>query len=258
MTEPPRPQAYPATPAYGAGLSPATGSAPPRRTSTRGTGWAVGLSLGVNVVTLVGVLALGWPAGNVFLLFWAENAVLGLITLVKVATARQPARNPITVNDRPVGSSPTLYALFFCLHYGIFCVVHLVFTAIVAWKVGIEPSFLLLGLPLLLVVVRYAVELATTWFGPHGQREAISPQTAMGQPYGRVIVLHVAVLLAFFVVLTGFAGGSPLGGVADALRPVLALLPVSWRTDGVAVTAILVGVKTVVDALTTRRALRAR
>ena len=105
-------------------------SAPPR-----GVGLALALSVAVNVLTLVGVLALGWPAGNVFLLFWCENVVLGLVTLVRVATAADP------------GSTRLGSSLFFCVHYGIFCAVHLVFTWLLASALGVDLSWPYLALP---------------------------------------------------------------------------------------------------------------
>ena len=97
MTDPttPRP-GYPATPAYGA---PQPGSAPvhgaPGRTPLaappdRAVRWALALAVAQNPLALAGVLFFGWPPGNVFLLFWVENAVLGVCTLVKVLTAQGP------------------------------------------------------------------------------------------------------------------------------------------------------------------------
>ena len=255
---------YPSTPAYGEGaprrgnsfqggrpLGSAYGDAPdPRR---RGVALAVALSVAWNLVALLGVLVLGWPAGNVLLLFWVENAVLGVVTLVKVVTAQGTSTTRITVNGRPREGSPALFGVFFTFHYGLFCLVHLVFTGFVAVAVGFEPTFALLGLPVVLLVVRYAVETATTWFGPDGQRRTLSASTAMGQPYPRIIVLHLAVLGAFALVLSG-AGGTGPGWLTTLTAP----LPPAWRDDGVVVVALLLTVKTVVDLVTTRRVLRRR
>ena len=257
---------YPPTPAYGEGAAtpvrgnPFQGGRPlvgpddadptPRRS---GVALAVALAVAWNLVALLGVLLLGWPAGNVLLLFWVENAVLGVVTLVKVVTAQGTSGARITVNGRPRASSPALLGLFFTFHYGLFCVVHLVFTGFVAFAVGYQPTFALLGLPVVLLVVRYAVETATTWFGTDGQRRTLSPSTAMGQPYPRIVVLHLAVLGAFALVLSG-AGGTGTGWLATLTAP----LPAAWRDDGVAAVALLLVVKTGVDLVTTRRALRRR
>ncbi len=83
-----------------------------------------------------------------------------------------------------------MFALFFGFHYGLFCLVHAVFTGFVAYTLGVEATFLFLGLPIVLIVIRYTVEVSTVWFGA-GQREVVSPAKAMLQPYPRIIVLHV-------------------------------------------------------------------
>jgi hypothetical protein len=226
-------------------------AAPTSAPARRGVGVGLVLALAWNLVPLVGVLAFGWPAGNVLVLFWVENAVLGLCTLVKVVTARGPA-GTITVNGRPRPGTPALWALFFALHYGIFCLVHAAFTGIVAYRIGLDTGFWLLGMPVVLLAVRYAVETATSWFGPGGQRETVTPGRAMVQPYPRIIVLHLAVLLSFGLVIGG----------ADAVPPWLADLtaglPAAWRSPGYAVVVLLLVLKTAVDLVTTRWALRRR
>ena len=93
--------------------------------------------------------------------------------------------------------------------------------------------------------------------GPGGQRGSVSAAQAMIQPYPRIVVLHVSVLLAFGLGLGGFASSS-WGEWGERLRPVLAALPADWRTPGVAVVVLLVVVKTGVDLVTTRWAVRAR
>lgn len=40
--------------------------------------------IAVNLVPIVGVLFLGWSLGNLMLLYWAETAVIGLYTILKV------------------------------------------------------------------------------------------------------------------------------------------------------------------------------
>lgn len=264
MTSPDPLSRYPTTPAYGAPVNRSRPGGDVSRDETTGPvrtpgSWtAVGLSVVLNLVTLLGVLAFGWPPGNVLLLFWLENAVLGVCTLVKVASAQAPSASGIQVNGRDAGSSPSLYAVFFTFHYGIFCVVHLVFTLIVAIKIGVEPTFFLLGLPLILIVIRYTIETWTTWFGPGELRRHTSAQQAMVQPYPRIIVLHVSILLAFAVVITDLSQDEQLAALRERAEPTLRMLPAPWQTQGVAVVAVLVVIKTVVDVFTTRRALRAR
>ncbi|WP_204912228.1 DUF6498-containing protein [Microlunatus spumicola] len=256
MTPDQRPS-YPRTPAYGEGFP--VGGAGPRPGTTSGppvprrpdpvvppgrVRLALGLSVALNLLIVVGVLVLGWPAGNVFVLFWAENVVLGLVTLVRISTAG------------PDGTGRLTTALFFVVHYGIFCAVHAGFTAVVAWRLGTDLTFVALGLPVALVVLRYAVELAT-WFGPEGLREWSTPSRAAAAPYPRLVVLHVGLLIAFGLVLVGFFAALPDSPLAAYDRVLAALPPWLGRPAVLAVVALVV-LKTLADVPTTRRALRYR
>lgn len=203
------------------------------------------LGLAVNVATLIGVTRFGWPPGNVYLLFWIENAVVGATTMVKVLTARGRQADGGTgfqLNDRPAG--PVAAALFFSVHYGIFCVVHLAFTAILAYRIGMDPTWLLLGVPAILIVFRYVVELATNWFGA-GVRDRVTPGQPMIAAYARIVVLHVAVLLGWGV-----------GDLGERLGWLTRLLPAGMDSPEVALVVLLLGLKTVVDLLTTVYATR--
>lgn len=213
----------------------------------------VALAIGLNAITVLGVVAFGWPAGNVFILFWVENAVIGAWNVVRILTARgdgQGERQPrLTINGRPTAARPVPLAMFFGVHYGLFCVVHAVFTGFVAYHLGIEASFLFLGLPIVLIVIRYTVEVYSVWFGA-GQREVVSPAKAMLQPYPRIIVLHVTVIIAFAVTLNQLDGSMP-----ELLEPTVGALG-SLAGQDVWLVLLLIGLKTVADVWTTKRATR--
>ncbi len=63
-----------------------------------------------NLVPLFGVLYLGWDVGSIVVLYWIENLVVGSYTLLKMLTSG--------------GSDALPQMLFFCIHYGLFCVIH--------------------------------------------------------------------------------------------------------------------------------------
>ena len=48
----------------------------------------IGWVLLTNLTVLAGMIAWGWPPGNVFLLFWVERVILGAVTAVKAHTAQ--------------------------------------------------------------------------------------------------------------------------------------------------------------------------
>ena len=214
----------------------------------------VALAISLNAITVLGVVAFGWPAGNVFILFWVENAVIGAWNVVRILTARgdgKGEREPtLTINGRRTKGNPPTLALFFAVHYGLFCLVHAVFTGFVAYTLGVEATFLFLGLPIVLIMIRYTVETTSVWFGA-GQRDVVSPAKAMLQPYPRIIVLHVAVLIAFAVTLSQLDGSA----VPDLLQPtVTSLGALAGRDEWLVL--LLLGLKTVADVWMTKRATR--
>ena len=180
-------------------------------------------------------------------------------SVVRILTARGTGgggRTTIRINGRRTNAGPGPLALFFCVHYGLFCLVHAVFTGYVAYTLGVDPTFLFLGLPIVLIMVRYAVETITVWFGA-GQRNVVSPAQAMAQPYPRIIVLHVTVLIAFAVVLHGqTADVGSTGGSATPL-PLVSWLD-DWLGQDVWLVLLLIILKTVADVWTTSRATRIR
>lgn len=200
---------------------------------------AVAWSLLGNLMILVGALWFGWPAGNLYLLFWVENVILGAVTLTKLLTVRsaEPAR-----------------AGFFVVHYGLFCFVHLVFILVLAFANGLAPTFLAFGLPVILLVVRYAADLWTGWFAGD-QRDRVSVGQVFASPYGRVFVLHFATILGFgYTITTGFNGAFPSSGATrpawlgwlDRVRESLAAGGFAL-TNAMVVAVILVLVKTLFD-----------
>lgn len=185
-----------------------------------------------NLTLIVGVIAWGWPAGNVLALFWAENFILGLFTQVRIWTAHEPTKRVPTT-------------LFFLAHYGIFWTVHGVFALSVAFAIGFEPSFASLGIPLILLVLRYTNELVTVWF-LGGQRMSMTPEQCMWKPYPRVIILHVTTLLAFGYSMTSATKSHSPGGVLDVLNSVFKTFGIE-PTPGVVTVTLLVLIKLIAE-----------
>ncbi|MDN5724623.1 MAG: DUF6498-containing protein [Propionibacteriales bacterium] len=193
------------------------------------------LGLATNVVTLLGVLVWGWPAANVFLLFLGENLILGLVTLIRMLSLPRPS----------IG-----LAAFFCLHYGVFSLIQGIFVAQLIGGLNPVFDFWWLGLPMIMIGIRYAIELITVWFLGGGRATGLSPQQVMMSPYPRVIVLHFAVLMALF-------GGGSNPMFSPIIRGIGGLLN-SFGLDlgpGGNLVLLLVLIKTVVDVKTTRSQL---
>jgi hypothetical protein len=167
-----------------------------------------------NLVPLVGVMAWGWTVFPLLLLFWIENLILGAFNVVKMLAA---APSP------PLGWVVKLLLVpFFAFHYGMFCLVHGVLVIGLfggGFRAGApfpEAGAVLelvraerLGWAVVALAVSHAVSLAVNYFGAREYRQA-DLKVLMSQPYGRVAVVHLALLLGGFLML---ALRSPAAGL---------------------------------------------
>lgn len=199
----------------------------------------VGWALFTNLFLLAGVIAWGWPPGNVFVLFWVENVILGVATTIRILTAEGP--------EAP-GSAPRpqwATAGFFVMHYGIFALVHGVFVGLIAVGIGVSVSWWALGVPAVLIALRYTVELATVWF-LGAQRRTVSPGTAFASPYPRLIVLHFATVLGFAFAMPFGRSGGFVGQIMAGLQQLFDSFGLTLSA-GAALVALLMLLKTIAD-----------
>lgn len=153
-----------------------------------------------NLVPLGGALLGIWSVYDLLLLFWAENLVIGAYQVLRMGTVlvrRQLVMLAIMIP-------------FFIVHYGIFAFVHGVFlTSLLApdGQDGMEAAAELLlsrdGLlwPLAALVASHGVSFAVNFLGA-GEWRDVPEQDLMFQPYTRVVLLHVVILLGGVVVMT--------------------------------------------------------
>lgn len=202
--------------------------------------------LAANAIPLFGVLFLGWDAFYIVLLYWTENIAIGFYNVLKMVFAAVP---------HPIAHLGKLFLIpFFIVHYGGFTAVHGFFVLALFHKNGQGPQMdgmdwpcFLVFIQMLLNVIKYMysvippqVRLAVlALFISHGvsfvlnyliKREyaTAKPDKLMGSPYGRVIVMHIAILAGGFLTM---AIGSP--------APLL---------------VILIGLKTILDVSLHNRA----
>lgn len=156
-----------------------------------------------NLAPLGGVLFLGWDAAALLFLFWLENAVIGFYNLLKMAS---------------LGQAQALFFIpFFTIHYGAFLFGHLAFLVIFFVVGGLlpeGPGGLASGFRDAGATALSVLPMAGVFLLSHGvsffliflreeRRNATLPQLMMA-PYGRVVVLHVAIVLGGFAAM--FAG----------------------------------------------------
>lgn len=171
------------------------------------------------------MLFAGWDAASIVLIYWAENLVIGIYNILKMLTVA-----PIK-SKKILGRLLTV--LFFMLHFGGFAAGHGTFL-LELFEIGAKETAQT-GAdwpgPLILFQMLFNI-LQTIWanmppgfywaivalFISHGvsyiynfiiagERHKTTARRLMGQPYSRVIIMHVAIIAASFLVIRM---GSPL------------------------------------------------
>jgi hypothetical protein len=183
-----------------------------------GSSWGAVIALvAANAIPLFGVLFLGWNVWTILTIYWLENGVVGFFNVLKMSKAAGTdavdSGMNVMVNGRPVaGSAKAVLIPFFVLHYGIFWLVHGVFILTLPMFVafggggffdGGAPSdggagimsdpgaiaFVLLGL-----FISHGISYRLNYIG-RGEYLRTSVVRQMAAPYGRLVILHVGVIL---------------------------------------------------------------
>ncbi len=192
--------------------------------------------IATNALPLLGVLFLGWDAFSIVVLYWTENIVIGAINVLKMIVC-SPDPNLLVWGgvdpgdklnrermERSRGDSVKMLRLtnhgsklffvpFFVLHYGLFCFVHGVFIfAIFDRDAGGFGPFG--GLDNVLQVFREqhlwwcvaALAASHLWsfavnFIGRGEYRRTAVPILMFQPYARIIILHIAILIGGIIAM---------------------------------------------------------
>ncbi len=201
--------------------------------------------IAANVIPLLGVLFFSWSTFAIVVIYWAENVIIGAINVLKMLTCHPTSEtiqlgnnsekrrtgNRKAVEDLLVQqeksqsivhhASKLFYIPFFIFHYGMFCFVHGVFVFSLLGRADEMPA----GGPLELgphfvkelwqdnliwAVLALAASHLYSYFTNflyHGEYRRVTVQQLMFQPYGRIIVMHIAILFGAFLIM---ALGSPV------------------------------------------------
>jgi hypothetical protein len=191
---------------------------PPASSPPAATPWltpSAAALLIANLVPLVGVVAFEWKVFPLVFVFWSENVVVGLFNVLKMITARAPGAGEFLAKFVTIP--------FFCVHYGMFTFVHGMFVITLfggAVKQGagfpsVETFFSVmhsnhLTWAIVALLASHGVSFFTNYIG-RGEYRRATMQQLMHQPYGRIVVLHVAIIGGAFLMA---ALGSPVWGLA--------------------------------------------
>ena len=192
----------------GAAMQPATAPEAEMMQAVESSPIAAACLVVANLLPLAGVVFFAWDIGDVMLLFWAESAVVGFYTLLKIA--------------RVAGWAVLFFGLFFLGHYGGFMAGHLLFivgffAADMQGGTDISVADTLARFASLWpVLLGYLVSHGMSYrynFLARSEYLHTSAQDQMTAPYKRIITMHITIIFGGFLVMA-----------LDSALPALALL----------------------------------
>jgi hypothetical protein len=170
--------------------------------------------IAANAVPLFGVIFLKWDVFYILFLYWAENLAIGFYNVLKMACVK--VKNPIENLGK-------LFVIpFFMVHYGLFTAVHGVFIfAFFGKEHAINSSAHRETWPCFLSIIQMLINTATdamqavplqvrlavlSLFISHGvsfvynylingEYARTNSGILMATPYGRVVIMHVTILI---------------------------------------------------------------
>jgi hypothetical protein len=176
----------------------------------------------INLGLIVGVLLFDWSVFDIVFLYWAENLVIGAINVFKMIAANPDpfadvdgAGAELERGDRiarhAAGWVAKLFLIpFFLIHYGGFCFGHGIFVFALFNEAGefgddlwsAIPALLTggLGLSLALLAASHLYSFVTNYL-IGGEYRRTRASELMMRPYGRIIALHVTIIIGGFLAM---------------------------------------------------------
>jgi hypothetical protein len=161
--------------------------------------------LTVNLLPLLGVYLLGWNVFVLIFLYWLENVITGFFNILRMLVLQPWHILHWFGKLFTVG--------FFTFHYGMFTAVHGVFVIMlfggesITNRGTISPSIIFdiiskyqLIYIVLALYLSHGLSYLINYIGGK-EYQKTNLKILMGRPYGRIIILHIVVLIGGFFVL---------------------------------------------------------
>jgi hypothetical protein len=193
--------------------------------------WAV---LFANLVPLAGVLLFGWEAFDIVFLYWAENIILGAIIVLMICTwdpiptlneaptretkkrrrksKKSKKRMARTQFNRPNWLSKLGAVLSFLSGYGVFCLGHGLFVVVLFTSKRPEEGLTAvlretldklaehhLWWAIAIIAAGHLYSFYSNYLHSGVYRTTIDPEFFIHPPYGRMIVLHLAIIFGGWI-----------------------------------------------------------
>ena len=180
------------------------------------------------------MLAWGWSTFEIVALYWLENVIIGVFNALKLITCspgevaiREAAERMEKAGDPSnfPASAGCVHGIklflvpFFIIHYGGFCAGHgfFVFMLLGPHRDALSPSGIIpdaidtfSSWPMLLAIAgltaSHLFSFTVNYIGK-GEYKRVTPDYLMFAPYGRIMILHVAIIFGGWGIM---ALGSPV------------------------------------------------
>ena len=139
----------------------------------------------VNLIPVFGVILWGWDVTFILGLYWIENIVIGLLNLPKMLMCKDERGKKI------------MLSVMFVLHFGLFCFVHGGAIGSIFMD-GAYPISLIgetqLRLTLIGLFLSHTLSFLVNFVGGR-EYENRDVSAQMHQPYRRILIMHIVVLI---------------------------------------------------------------
>lgn len=136
-----------------------------------------------NLVPILGVFLLDWDLFSILFFYWLESAVVGVYNIARMAMAKAEGHRLSGI-------------IFFTVHYSGFMGGHIAFIFALFWPATVRFSTVLLGV--LALAVSHGVSFVVNFIGQR-EYERVSLSEQMVAPYGRIVVMHITIMLSAFL-----------------------------------------------------------
>lgn len=145
-----------------------------------------------NLVSILGVIFLGWSVGQIMLLYWAESAIIGFFNIAKMWKINAPAT--------------LLMGPLFLGHYGGFMIGHLLFIYALMLDGGnaslttVLSDFTVLLPAFVALFISHTISFLTNFISRE-EWHGIEVSKQMVAPYKRIIVMHITLIFGGFLTM---------------------------------------------------------
>jgi hypothetical protein len=182
----------------------------------------------VNLVPLAGAVWWDWDLMAILALYWVENGIVGAINVLKILRAEGSMLGgmQMRLTGRPISSlARRPIAAFFLIHYGGFWVGHGLFVLLFLPAIsggldgtvsqpplspfGPGPDWGVVAIGAVGLAISHGTSFWLNYLG-RGEYRSVSPAQLMLAPYGRLVILHLTIILGAMVSIWI---GSPVGAL---------------------------------------------